>query len=206
MEKYYFAIISALLLVLSIIAFSDNLFTDISQESNSDPKFVVHGLFMFAWFGTFVGQSLLILRKNYKAHITWGKIGFILAIGVFLSTLYVFVAVFDGWDSMEPFVKANRLLMLSFATFILFAYLQRRNAVNHKRFVFWAIALPIEPIMGRVSDVFQVDNWVLFYFLGWHLLFASFLIYDWQTLKRIHPISWIALAWFYIAWTISLFT
>lgn len=206
MEKYYFTIISSLLLVLSIIAFSDNLFTDISQESNSDPKFVLHGLFMFAWFGTFVGQSLLILRKNYKAHIRWGKIGFILAIGVFLSTLYVFVAVFDGWDGMEPFVKANRLLMLSFATFILFAYLHRRNAINHKRFVFWAIALPIEPIMGRVSDIFQVDNWVLFYFLGWHFLFASFLIYDWQALKRIHPISWIALAWFYLAWAISLFT
>lgn len=205
MKKYYFPVVSTLLLILSIIAFSDNLFTDIGQDSNSDPKFIIHGLFMFAWFGTFVAQSYLILRKNYAAHMRWGKVGFLLAIGVFLSTLYVFVAVFKGWEAMEPFVKANRLLMLSFAAFILLAYLRRKNTVQHKRFVFWAIVLPIEPIMGRVSDFFHVENWELFYFLVWHAFFASFLMYDWRTLKKIHPISWTALGWFYVAWAISLY-
>lgn len=206
MKKYYFPIISSLLLIFSLVAFSDNLITDIDQESNSDPKFVIHGILMFAWFGTFVAQTYFILRKKLKAHMKWGKIGFILAIGVFASTLYVFIAVYKGWSNMEPFVRANRLLMLSFATFILMAYVHRRTAVKHKRFVFWAIALPIEPIMGRVSDILQVENWVLFYILVWHLLFASFFVYDWQTLKRIHPISWIGLAWFYTAWTISLYS
>lgn len=206
MKKYYFPVISSLLLIFSIVAFSDNLFTDIGQKSNSDPKFIIHGLFMFAWFGTFAAQSYFILRKKYKSHLGWGKIGFVLSIGVFLSTLYVFIVVFKGWSSMEPFVRANRLLMLSFATFILLAYLQRRNAIRHKRFVFWAIALPIEPIMGRVSDILQVENWVLFYILGWHILFASFFLYDRLTLKKIHPISWIGLGWFYVAWSISLYT
>ena len=206
MKKYYLTFVSSLLLVLSIIAFSDNLFTDINQESNSDPKFVIHGVFMFAWFATFMGQSYLILRKKHKAHMKLGKIGFILAIGVFVSTLYVFIAVFKGWDAMEPFVKANRLLMLSFATFILLAYMTRRNSVKHKRFIFWAIALPIEPIIGRVSEVFQIDNWELFYVLTWHAFFVSFFVYDWQTLKKIHPISLFGLGWFYIAWAISLYT
>jgi hypothetical protein len=44
----YFSIISVLMLSLSIIAFSDNLFTDLGQPSNSDPKFIVHGLFGLA--------------------------------------------------------------------------------------------------------------------------------------------------------------
>ena len=206
LKKYYFLVVSILLLIFSFIAFSDNLITDIGQESNSDPKFIIHGLFLFAWFIAFVLQSYFILQKKYKTHMRWGKIGFIIAIGVFLSTVYVFIAIFKGWDAMEPFVKANRLLMLSFATFIMLAYIYRKNREKHKRFIFWAIVLPIEPIMGRVSDLFQIDNWEAFYFLGWHMFFITFFIYDWQTLKRIHPISWIGLAWFYIAWTISFYS
>ena len=73
MKTYYFPIVSSLLLVLSVIAFSDNLFTDISQESNRDPKFIIHGVLMFAWFRTFVAQSVFILRKQIRAHIRWGK-------------------------------------------------------------------------------------------------------------------------------------
>ena len=52
---------------------------------------------MFAWFGIFVVQSILIYLKKVRMHIRLGKIGFLIAIGVFLSTLYVFVAVFRGW-------------------------------------------------------------------------------------------------------------
>ncbi|MEQ8925522.1 MAG: hypothetical protein RLO81_06885 [Fulvivirga sp.] len=146
------------------------------------------------------------LKKNYNAHKRLGKVGFIIAIGVFLSTLYVFIAVFEGWDAMEPFIKTNRLFMLSFAVFLLLAYFNSKDGAKHKRFIFWAIILPIEPIMGRVSDFFMIENWQLFYFFVWHTFFASFFIYDWLSLKRIHPVSWIGLTWFYIAWAISLFS
>ncbi|MAE86531.1 MAG: hypothetical protein CMB80_27600 [Flammeovirgaceae bacterium] len=206
MKKFYFLAVSSLLLVLSFIAFSDNLITDIGQKSNSDPKFIIHGLFMFAWFGTFVMQSAFIIRGNYQAHIKWGKIGFLISVGVFLSTVYVFISIFKGWDVMEPFVKANRLLWLSFATLILLAYLYRQNPVVHKRLIFWAIILPIEPVMGRVSYFFDIDSWELFYALVWHSFFASFFLYDWLTLKRIHRISWLTLLWFYLAWTISIYS
>ena len=206
MKKYYFLTVSTLLLILSIIAFSDNLITDIGQESNRDPKFIIHGLFMFAWFGTFVAQTFFILKQKYETHMQWGRMGFMLALCVFLSTLYVFIAVWKGWGAMEPFVRANRLLMLSFSAFILLAYIHRRDAIKHKRFVFWAIALPIEPIIGRVSDFFQIDNWEMFYVIVWHTLFVSFFMYDWQTVRKIHPISWIGLGWFYLAWTISFYS
>lgn len=206
MKRYYFTILSSLLLTASFIAFSDNLITDIDQPSNSDPKFIIHGLFMFAWFITFLIQSIFIYRKNYQAHMHLGKVGFILAIGVFLSTLYVFIAIFKGWDQMEPFVKTNRLFMLSFSVFLLLAYINRKQKNLHKRYIFWAIALPIEPIMGRVSDVLRIDNWELFYGMVWHFIFASFFLYDWQLLRKIHPITWIGLIWFYIAWAFALYS
>ena len=161
---------------------------------------------MFAWFGTFVAQSYFIALKKYENHIKLGKIGFLLAIGVLLSTLYVFITVFKGWATMEPFVKANRLLMLSFAVFLAMAYLFRTDREKHKRFVFWAIALPIEPIIGRVSGLIKINNWELFYILVWHTFFLSFFIYDWFTLKKTHRISWIGLLWFYIAWSIAIYS
>ena len=206
MKKYYFSIISSLLLIFSVVAFSDILFTDIYQKSNSDPKFIIHGLMMLAWFVTFVAQTYFILIKKVKTHKRIGKIGFLLSIGVFLSTLYIFIAVYKGWNNMEPFVRANRLFMLSFAFFILLAYINKNNPAKHKRYIFWAIVLPIEPIMGRVSDVFLIDQWELFYFLVWHTLFASFFVFDWISIKKIHFISWIGLAWFYISWIISFYS
>ncbi len=206
MKKYYFLIVSSLLLTASFVAFSDNIITDIGQSSNSDPKFIIHGLFMFAWFGTFVAQTYFISIGDYKSHIKWGKIGFLIAIGVFISTLYVFIVLFKGWSAMEPFVKTNRLFMLSFAVFIVLAYIKKNNSIVHKRLIFWAIVLPIEPIMGRVSEVLFVENWELFYALVWHAFFLSFFVYDWLMLKRIHPISWIGLTWFYLAWAIAAFS
>jgi hypothetical protein len=204
--NYYFPVVSSLLLLFSIAAFSDNLFTDIGQDSNKDPKFIIHGLFMFAWLGTFVAQTFFILRKNYKAHVKLGRIGFVLAICVFLSTVYVFIAVFEGWEAMEPFVKANRLLMLSFAFFTVLAYKYRKDAIKHKRFIFWAIVLPIEPMMGRVSDLLQVENWELFYAGVWHAFFISFLVYDYKNLGKVHPISIAALTWFYLTWGIAIYS
>ena len=45
----YLSITSALLLFLGVVAFSDNLLTDVAQPSNRDPKFIIHSLFGLAW-------------------------------------------------------------------------------------------------------------------------------------------------------------
>ena len=135
MKTYYFQVVSILLLVLSLIAFSDNLITDMGQESNSDPKFIIHGLIMFAWFIIFVVQANFIRKGNYTAHIKWGVAGMITAIGVFLSTVYVFIAIYKGWDATPFYAKANRIFMLSFAVLVLLGYLNRQNGTKHKRYI-----------------------------------------------------------------------
>ncbi|WP_291117917.1 hypothetical protein [Flavobacterium sp. UBA6135] len=204
MKKHYFSIVSILLLLLSLIAFSDNLITDVGQESNSDPKFIIHGLFMFAWFIIFVFQSNFIRKGDYKAHMKWGIAGMLVAIGVFLSTVYVFITVYKGLDSMPYFAKANRFFMLSFAVLVVLGYLNRQNGTKHKRFIYMASLLILEPILSRVSGNLHIDNVEAFIAIVWNGLFISLFVYDWLTLKKIHKISWIGFVWFYIVWTISI--
>jgi hypothetical protein len=206
MKKYYFQTASFLLLILSFIAFSDNLITNVGQKSNSDPKFIIHGLLMFAWFIIFFVQTNFIRKGNYKAHIKWGIAGMVTAIGVFLSTVYVFVTVYKGWDVMPFYVKANRFFMLSFAVFVLLGYVNRQNGTKHKHFIYMASLFILEPILSRVTGNLHIENGEVFTVIVWNGLFISLFVYDWLTLKKIHTISWVGFVWFYVVWTISLLT
>jgi hypothetical protein len=206
MRKYYFQIVSVLLLIFSFIAFSDNLITDVGQESNKDPKFIIHGLLMFSWFILFVVQANFIRKGDYKTHMKWGMAGMIVAIGVFLSTVFVFIAVYNGWDAMPFYAKANRFFMLSFAVLIFLSYLNRQNGTKHKRYIYMASLLILEPILSRVTGNLHIDNVEAFVAIVWNGLFISLFMYDWLTLNKIHKITWIGFVWFYVVWAISLLT
>jgi hypothetical protein len=112
--------------------------------------------------------------------------------------------VYKGWDAMPYFAKANRFLMLSFAVLVVLGYINRQNATKHKRFNFMASLLILEPILSRVTENLHIENVEAFIAIVWNGLFISLFLYDWISLKRIHNISWMGFAWFYIVWTISI--
>ena len=218
----YFSVISVLLLVLSVVAFSDNLFTDISQASNSDPKFIVHGLFGFAWYALLATQANLVRRRNVSLHRTLGITTFIVAIGVTLSTLYIFIVVWKGWSHMTEEARANRLLLPGFAACMFLAWRWRGQAVRHKRLILVGTFFMLGPVLARAYDPLVV-SWMeplfpafsarvdevgfLAFFLGlWNAFFWSLAVYDWKTLRRIHPVTAAGYAWLLFAWLISLTT
>ncbi len=207
MRKNYFFWTSLFLLFLSVFAFSDNLFYDVRQKSNSDPKFIIHGLLFLAWFIVLVIQTGYIRKGNYKAHRTLGVTGMLIGVGVIVSTFYVFIAVYKGWSVMDFSVKANRFFTASFAVLILLAYLNRKNAVKHKRFIYIGTLYVLGPVLDRVAGKLMIDTLegtVLFEAIIWNTLFLSLFVYDWRTLKKIHPISWVGFVWFYVVWLLSL--
>ncbi|MBT30256.1 MAG: hypothetical protein CMO01_11400 [Thalassobius sp.] len=205
MKKNYFLIVSIFLLIFSIIGFSDNLFFDVQQPSNSDPKFIVHGVFMFAWFIILVMQSNFICKGNYKAHIRWGTAGLIAAVGTVISTFYVFITVYKGWDTMPFYAKANRFLMPSFALYVWLGYKNRKNPALHKRFLFLGTFFLLEPILGRFPlDMLSDKAFYIFEFCVWNMFFLSFFAYDWRCLKKIHRITWMSYLWLYIVYIISI--
>lgn len=203
MRKNYFLVASTLLLILSLIAFSDNLITDVGQESNSDPKFIIHGLFCFTWFIILVIQTNYIRKENYKAHIKLGVAGMVVAIGVFITTLYIFVVVYEGWDAMPFYVKVNRIFMPSYALLVWLGYLNRKKPDIHKRLIYVATLYMLGPILDRAN--FFMDE-LIFNSIVWNSFFISLFVYDWITLKKIHQISWLGFVWFYIVWVISIFS
>lgn len=203
MKKYYFQSISILLLVLSLIAFSDNFITDVGQETNSSPKFIIHGLIMFAWFIVFAVQANFIRKGDYISHMRWGIAGMITAAGVFLSTLYVFITVYKGWDAMAFYVKANRFFMMSFAVLVTLSYIYRKNRDLHKRLILMSSLLIMEPILSRVSGNLHIENGIAFLAIAWNILFISLFVYDWMIMKKIHKITWMGFLWFYIVYVIS---
>lgn len=206
MPKNYFSWASIVLLLLAVAGFSDNLFYDVRQESNSDPKFVVHGLFFLAWFVMLVVQSNFIRKGDIRAHRKWGLLGMVVALGVILSTFYVFYAVYEGWSAMSGFVKANRIFTLSFAVMVFWAYLKRRNPAFHKRLLLVGTLYVMGPIIDRVGGKLGQENELSYFLIEvifWNGAFVSLLVYDWKTLRRIHPVTWIGLIWFYVVWVFS---
>lgn len=152
----YFSIVSVVLLTLSVAAFSDNLFTDIGQPSNSDPKFIVHGLFGLAWYILLAVQANLVRLGNVRLHRRFGVATFIVAIGVTLTTLYLFVVLWKGWTNMAPDIRANRLLLPGYALCMLLAWQRRKDSAWHKRLIFVGTFFMLAPVLDRIFDPFII--------------------------------------------------
>ena len=218
----YFSITSALLLFLSVVAFSDNLFTDVGQASNSDPKFIVHGLFGLAWYVLLTIQANLVRARNLKMHKTLGIATFIVAIGVTLSTLYIFVVLWKGWANMSVEVRANRLLLPGYAACVALAWYWRTRTDWHKRLLFAGTFLMLGPVLSRSYDPL-VASWLgllfpnlsagadevafLTYFIGvWIGFFVSLACYDWKLQGRIHAVTAVGFIWLLLSWLFSAIT
>lgn len=211
MRKYYFLTVSVLMLLLSLVGFSDNLITDVGQKSNSDPKFIIHGLFCFAWFIILIIQTNFIRKQNYKAHIKLGTAGMFAAIGVFITTIYIFIVVFKGWNVMSPHVKVNRFFMPSYALLVWLAYKNREKPAIHKRLMFVATFYMLGPILDRALDHIFPDElisntigWAPFIIGFWSLFFISLFVYDLLTIKKVHPVTYLGLTWFCVVWVIAM--
>lgn len=218
----YFSITSALLLFLSLAAFSDNLFTDVGQPSNSDPKFIIHGLFGLAWYVLLAVQANLVRMRNVKLHKKLGIATLIVAIGVTLSTLYIFVVVWKGWANMTAEVRANRLFLPGYATCLVLAWLWRGQSDRHKRLIFTGTFFMLGPVLSRAYDPLIVSwmeplfpaftarvdevGFLVFFYGIWIGFFLSLAHYDWKTLRRIHPVTVVGFTWFMLTWLVSALT
>lgn len=198
----YFPVITTLLLGLSLLAFSDNLITDVHQPSNSDPQMIVHGLFAAAWVILFTLQAWLIWFGQIATHRRIGNWVFVAATGLAASTLYLFVSKFHGWAAMEPEVLANRLLLPVFVVCTALAYTRRNRPDWHKRLLLIGTLALLEPVLARIydpltgpflpakmSETLDTLLFVSFLFGSWLAFIGSLWLYDRLVLGRIHRVT-----------------
>lgn len=205
--RWHYPVGTALLLALSLVAFGDNLLTDIHQPSNSDPKMVVHGLFALGWMVLLVVQANLPRMGRMKLHRSLGQSAFVVGAGTVLATLYLLYAVFRGWAVMSPDVLANRIMLPSFGIALLAAWKLRARPDWHKRLVYCGILFLLSPILSRVYDPVvapfmpphppgEDEHLFLGYLvIVWSAFFVGQLAYDWLKDRRLHPISLGTFAW-----------
>lgn len=215
----YFSVTAALLLLLGVVAFSDNLFTDVGQASNRDPKFIVHGLFGLAWSVLLMVQANLVRVRRVALHRRLGIATFLVGVGLTLSTLYLFVVLWRGWDLMAVPVRANRLLLPGFALCLALAWWYRGRADWHKRLLFAGSFLMLGPVLSRAYDPLVVSwmeplfpaftarvdetGFLLFFAGAWIGFFLSLAAHDWKTQRRVHVVTMAGFAWLVLAWLIS---
>ena len=199
---WYFPIVTTLLVGLSVLAFADNLFTDVDQPSNSDPQMVVHGIFGAAWVSLFAAQAWLIFFGRIALHRRLGRWVFVVAAGMVLSTVYLFVSKFHGWAAMEPEVLANRLLLPVFVICAALAYARRDLPDWHKRLLLIGTMALLEPVLARIydplfgpllpakmSEALDTALFLSFLFGSWLWLIGSLWLYDRHVLGRIHRVT-----------------
>jgi hypothetical protein len=204
--RWHFAVGSALLLMLSLVAFWDNLVSDVGQPSNADPKMVVHGLFLLAWVVLLTVQSSLPALGRLAWHRRIGPYGFAAAAGVAFSTLWLFVAVWRGWDALRPEVLANRMFLALFVLWMVGAWRTRTRPDWHKRFLYLGTLFLLEPVLAWTYDPLIAPFMPVYppgedehLFLGylvtsWLAFYAATLVYDRLKLGRFHRLTLVSLA------------
>ena len=213
--RWHFPVGCALLLLLTLVAFGDNLVTDVTQPSNSNPVMVVHGLFLLAWMIVLVVQSQLPRSGRIDLHRKIGQWAFWVAGGVVLSTAVLFAAVWKGWAAMTPEVLANRILLPSYAICMVAAYRNRMRPQWHKRLVYCGTLLLSEPVLARTFDPLIVPllppmapgaDMPIFYgymIIVWTGFFVGLLAYDRLSLRRFHRVTLGSLAWLYAVYALA---
>ena len=197
----YYSVLTALMLGIGLVAFSDNLVTDTGQASNRMPRMIIHGVFALAWMVLLVVQANLMRTGQPGRHKALGPWVFCIGAGLVASTVYLFFSEFEGFAAMAPYVLSNRIFLVLFALAIAFAWHRRQLGAWHKRLIVLGTMLTLGPVLSRAAD--RILAWVvpgrmeggvdpLFTaaFAGsWTLLLASHWIYDIKVSGRVHPVT-----------------
>lgn len=196
MRDRFFLIFSLVLWSLMAIGFSDNWLFDIGQESNSQPKFLIHAFFAFCWFTLLCIQSGLIRKENYGLHMKLGVFGMIV---YYLMTLTIWNLYFESFILKNDWMRLVKPLEIFSIVLVTLGFLNRRkNAQKHKEYIMFGSFALIGPALDRtVFHLFGPEYMVWAMIVLYLGLFGSFV---W--LKK--GVTWYMALWI-IFWIYSLY-
>ncbi len=196
MRDKFFFIISLIFWFLMVIGFSDNWLFDTGQESNSQPKFLIHAFFAFSWFTLLVVQTGLIRKRNYKLHMKLGLLGIII---YYLLTITIWNLFFENFMDKNDWMRLVKPLEAFSIVLVTLGFLNRKkNTQNHKDYIIFGTFCLIGPALDRtVFHLFGPE------YMMWPMLILTFGLFGsfiWYKKK----FTWYMGLWL-IFWTYSLY-
>lgn len=192
-ERLFF---SSMAIALAITVFAGFAPTYYLRESFGSPELPwylhLHGLAFTAWMVLLVVQTSLVAANKTAVHRTLGVFG--VALGVIMMILGAYVAVARiraGFMAPPPGAPQFLFLTLPLAGVIVFPLLfgsaiwLRRRTDFHKRLILLATLELVTAAVARLPVITDIGP--VAFFGVTDLFIVAMAIYDWRTLKRIHP-------------------
>ncbi len=129
------------------IGFSDNWLFDTGQESNSQPKFMIHAFFSFCWFSILLVQTGLVRAGNARLHMKLGVIGIVVYACMTATIWYLYAERFVESDALRSLLKP--LEVLSIVLVAMGFINRRRNREKHREFMMFGSFCLIGPALDR---------------------------------------------------------
>jgi hypothetical protein len=168
---------------------------------------VAHGVVMTGWYLLFLLQAVLVWRGRSDLHRKLGLAGLALAALVVITGFIVNLNRIPRAQSLGSISGPEDLAlgvslsldsmssMVALAVLVGLAVLLRHRPQVHKRLMFWSMVWTLGPAftgarpLGAFLDPL-VAPWLPF-FPADLLWLAALCVFDWRTLRRIHPATWI---------------
>jgi hypothetical protein len=185
-----YSIIIALFIVLSFAQFSLRGFVDIRKVP---PVVHAHAAIMLVWLGLFVVQNHLVNRGQIALHRTLGWV----SAAVVAAVAVLGCAV--GYEALRvhmvpPFFTPAFFLSLTwieapaFAAVVAWAVSLRRKTEWHRRIMFAATFILLEPALGRLLPMPLLGGYGEWVALAVQLVFVGVLArHDRKVLGSVHP-------------------
>ena len=204
-RKNYSLIISLVFWILMVGGFSDNWLTNIEQETNYVPKFIIHGILAFTWYTLLVIQPLLISFKKPAFHMKLGLFGIIVFYSMVLSVIFLHLFPYESDPAQLIMINSAKAQMILGVFLVSQGFLKRiKDIEKHRIFILFGTFCLMQPSIDRFTGNFLVDlnlfgladmiPWLLIY----TILFLSFIWYS-------KKITWYMIVWF-IIWFFYLYT
>ena len=204
----FFIAMALLMLVAVALGFGKSFYVRPMFSDKPLPiHLVVHGITMTAWYLLFLAQASLVAVGRTDLHRRLGLAGVVLALAVVVTGVIVNVrlvprmealGILSGADGLRQgagFALGSLLGLALFAVVVALALLWRRRPAVHKRLMFWACVLTVGPAFANTRPLGQaLDPLVaphLPFFPSDLFWFAALMAYDWVTLRRFHPATYV---------------
>jgi hypothetical protein len=193
--RHFFVLMAAVIAILVFAGFAPSFYLRGVFNPNRHLSMLLHlhGIALSAWIVLFLVQTILISKRSPTAHrrLGWGMAGLAVSIGVLMGA-----AIIEQMRRLPPeppppvALALGAFDILAFASLVSGGIWLRQRAGWHKRLMLSASLLLLGAAMVRIVVLLGADDLpkiMLTWPLLTDLLFVPCFIYDWYTLKKVHP-------------------